>query len=80
MLHINRHKWEGNTSGYVARLNQTIEYLTGFKTLLPETVIGTGTVSGCCGLDRDEWILPGEMVEITAADAAEARLKSESGF
>ncbi len=60
-----RHRWEGNTSGYVARPIQVIEYLTGFQTLLPGTIIGMGTVPGCCGLERDEWILPGELIEIS---------------
>lgn len=57
--------WHGHTSAYTAHPTEVIEYLTRFQTLLPGTIIGMGTVPGCCGLDRDEWILPGELVEIT---------------
>jgi hypothetical protein len=42
-----------------------MDYLTSFQTVLPGTIVGMGTVPGCCGLDWDEWLLPGEVVEIT---------------
>lgn len=60
-----RYRWSGNTSGYTAHPGEVIERLLGYQTLLPGTIIGMGTVPGCCGLDRNEWILPGELIEIT---------------
>ncbi len=60
-----RYRWLGHTSAYTAHPAQVMEYLTSFQTVAPGTIIGMGTVPGCCGLDRDEWILPGEVIEIT---------------
>ena len=60
-----RYRWKGHTSDYTAHPAEVIEYLTSFQTVLPGTIVGMGTVPGCCGLDRDEWLLPGELVEIT---------------
>lgn len=60
-----RAQWNGTTSDYTAHPRKTIEYLSRFRSLEPGTVIGMGTVPGCCGLDRDEWIRPGDLVEIS---------------
>lgn len=60
-----REPWTGTTSDYSAHPLNVVEFLTRFRSLAPGTVIGMGTVPGCCGLDRDEWIRPGELVEIT---------------
>ena len=59
-----RYLWQGTTAEYSAPPGDVITYLTRFRSLVPGTIIGMGTVPGCCGLDRDEWIRPGEMVEI----------------
>lgn len=59
-----RYRWTGHTSAYTAHPAMVIEYLTSFQTVLPGTIIGMGTVPGCCGLDRDQWVLPGDQVEI----------------
>jgi len=59
-----RYEWNGNTSGYTAHPVEVLKYLTGFRTILPGTIVGMGTVPGCCGLDRDEWLLPGDLIEI----------------
>jgi 2-keto-4-pentenoate hydratase/2-oxohepta-3-ene-1,7-dioic acid hydratase in catechol pathway len=59
-----RYEWAGHTSAYTAHPVQVLEYLTNFQTILPGTIVGMGTVPGCCGLDRDEWLLPGELIEI----------------
>jgi 2-keto-4-pentenoate hydratase/2-oxohepta-3-ene-1,7-dioic acid hydratase in catechol pathway len=60
-----RYRWKGHTSDYTAHPAEVMDYLTSFQTVLPGTIVGMGTVPGCCGLDWDEWLLPGEVVEIT---------------
>jgi len=60
-----RYEWHGRTSGYAAHPVEVLEYLSSFQTVHPGTIVGMGTVPGCCGLDRDEWLLPGELIEIT---------------
>ena len=60
-----RDEWTGNTSGYNVHPLEIIEYISGFRSLKPGTIIGMGTIPWCCGLDRDEWILPGDKIKIT---------------
>lgn len=60
-----RLRFEGNTSGYSRTPGEVIYYLTRYRDIEPGTLIGMGTVPGCCGLDRDEWLLPGEEVQIS---------------
>jgi len=59
-----RYRWTGHTSGYVVHPAIVVEYLKSFQTVMPGTIVGMGTVPGCCGLDRNEWVLPGDLVEI----------------
>jgi 2-keto-4-pentenoate hydratase/2-oxohepta-3-ene-1,7-dioic acid hydratase in catechol pathway len=60
-----RLQWHGSTSEYTARPLEVLEYLASFRSLPPGMVIGMGTIPDCCGLDRDEWLRPGDLVEIT---------------
>lgn len=60
-----RYTWKGTTQDIIAHPQELIEHLTTFRSLLPGTVIGMGTIPGCCGLDRDEWLEPGNLVQIT---------------
>ena len=71
-LHLNvevnvggRIRWLGSTSEYSARPLEVLEFLASFRSLPAGMVIGMGTIPDCCGLDRDEWIRPGDVVEIT---------------
>ncbi len=56
--------FQGNTSEYSRTPREVIYYLTRYQDIAPGTLIGMGTIPGCCGLDRDEWLLPGEHVQI----------------
>jgi len=69
----NRFSWTGNTSCYTAHPLEIIEYLTESQTLKPGTILGLGTVAGCCGLERDEWLNPGELVSITIGNLGTLR-------
>lgn len=42
-----------------------MEYLSTIFTPPPGTIIGMGTIPGCCGLDNNQWLLPGDQVEIS---------------
>lgn len=61
----NRMQWNGSTSEYTARPLEVLEFLSSFRSLPVGMVIGMGTIPDCCGLDRDEWLLPGDLVKIT---------------
>jgi len=60
-----RFKWEGSTSEYAASPEDIIRFCSSIFTIRPGTVIGMGTIPGCCGLDNDLWICPGDAVSIT---------------
>lgn len=57
--------WQGSTSGYSHSPEEALQYLRSIFNPAPGTVIGMGTIADCCGLDRDEWIKPGDRIEIT---------------
>lgn len=60
-----RYTWKGTTQDIIAQPIEVIRHLTTFRSLPPGTVIGMGTIPGCCGLDRDEWLEPGDLIQIT---------------
>ncbi len=60
-----REPWTGTTSEYSMAPAEAIYQLARRQTLVAGTVIGMGTVPNTCGLDRDEWIVPGDEVAIT---------------
>ncbi len=60
-----RYKWGGTTSEYSASPDDIIRYCGGIFDLRPGTVIGMGTIPGCCGLDNDLWVCPGDRIDIT---------------
>ncbi|MBG9795177.1 hypothetical protein ABD76_23025 [Paenibacillus dendritiformis] len=61
----NRWIWEGSTSEYSAHPQEVVDYIGSIFTPPPGTIVGMGTIPGCCGLDRDQWIRPGDRVSIT---------------
>jgi 2-keto-4-pentenoate hydratase/2-oxohepta-3-ene-1,7-dioic acid hydratase in catechol pathway len=60
-----RYTWNGTTSDIIAHPREVIEFITGFRSLSPGTVIGMGTIPYCCGLDNDQWLEPGDFIQIT---------------
>ncbi len=60
-----RFVWKGSTSEYIRDPLKVMEYLNTIWELVPGTIVGMGTIPGCCGLDNNQWILPGERIEIT---------------
>lgn len=60
-----RHTWRGSSREYQVTPDDALRYLTTVFTPAPGTVVGLGTIPGCCGLDNDCWVVPGDQVEIT---------------
>ncbi|HOO73364.1 MAG TPA: fumarylacetoacetate hydrolase family protein [Spirochaetota bacterium] len=59
-----RFTWKGTTAEYYATPGKVLEYCAGIFTVQPGTVIGMGTIPGCCGLDNDLWLMPGDRISI----------------
>ncbi len=57
--------WKGTTASYIVTPQEILEYYLKIDDLRPGTVIGMGTIPGCCGLDNDLWLEPGDTVKIT---------------
>lgn len=57
--------WTGSTSEYSMSPVEVLHRLAVRQTIRAGTVVGMGTIPDCCGLDRDEWVLPGDEVAIT---------------
>lgn len=60
-----RLRWRGSTQEYALRAENVLGLLLDLSPLPAGTLVGLGTVPGCCGLDNDEWLRPGETVSLT---------------
>ncbi|OAV62970.1 fumarylacetoacetate hydrolase family protein [Enteractinococcus helveticum] len=59
-----RPAWRGSTSDYTHHPEELLAHVLRRRSLPAGTIIGMGTIPGCCGLDRDEWLNPGEAFTI----------------
>lgn len=59
-----RSAWLGSTSDYSHHPEELLAHILQRRSLPAGTIIGMGTIPGCCGLDRDEWLNPGEAFTI----------------
>ena len=55
---------EGTTAGAVHDIGDMLAYASTGERLQAGDVISTGTFPGCCGLELDRWITPGQTVEL----------------
>lgn len=55
---------EGGTASPVHGIGELIAYAAAGERLGPGDVISTGTMPGCCGLELDRWVQPGQTVEL----------------
>jgi 2-keto-4-pentenoate hydratase/2-oxohepta-3-ene-1,7-dioic acid hydratase in catechol pathway len=55
---------EGETAGAQHGIGEMLAYASRGECLMPGDVISTGTMPGCCGLELDRWIEPGQTVEL----------------
>jgi len=62
---VNGEIWsEGNSSLMHHRFDRIIEFASTEETLHPGDLIGSGTVTGGCGLELDRWVKPGDVIEL----------------
>ena len=55
---------EGATAGAVHDIGEMLAYASKGERLDAGDVISTGTMPGCCGLEHDRWIEPGQTVQL----------------
>jgi len=55
---------EGGTAGPAHEIGAMIAYAAAGERLGAGDVISTGTMPGCCGLEHDRWLRPGQTVEL----------------
>jgi 2-keto-4-pentenoate hydratase/2-oxohepta-3-ene-1,7-dioic acid hydratase in catechol pathway len=55
---------EGATAGAQHGLGAMVAYASRDETLAPGDMLSTGTLPGCCGLEHDRWLRPGQVVEM----------------
>lgn len=60
-----RYNWHGSTSEYKEHPEEVARFIRTVFTPLPGTIFGMGTVPDCTGLDNDQWIEPGDLIEIS---------------
>ena len=66
-VRVNGEEWgSGSSADMQFSMEEIVEYISRDETLFPGDVIGSGTVPGCCGLELDRWIQPGDVVELEA--------------
>ena len=58
-------RFKGSTAEVSHEAEATIAWLQMACPLVPGTVIGMGTIPGCTGLDFDEFLNPGDKIEIS---------------
>lgn len=58
-------RWTGTTSDYVMTPIDLLMDLASRQSIAAGTIVGMGTVPNTCGLERDEWLDPGERIDIT---------------
>jgi 2-keto-4-pentenoate hydratase/2-oxohepta-3-ene-1,7-dioic acid hydratase in catechol pathway len=64
-VRVNGETWaKGSTSGMQHSPAAMVAYASEGEELRPGEVFATGTLPGCCGLEIDRWIEPGDEVEL----------------
>jgi 2-keto-4-pentenoate hydratase/2-oxohepta-3-ene-1,7-dioic acid hydratase in catechol pathway len=62
---VNGEVWSRGTSSDMHwTFPQMVEHVSRGEDVWPGDVYGSGTSFGCCGLDLDRWIQPGDVVEL----------------
>jgi 2-keto-4-pentenoate hydratase/2-oxohepta-3-ene-1,7-dioic acid hydratase in catechol pathway len=55
---------EGATAGAAHDVGAMLAYASTGERLEPGDTFSTGTMPGCCGLEQDRWIQPGQTIEL----------------
>jgi len=65
---VNGEKWcSGTTYGMLHSFEAMIECASRSETLYPGEIFGSGTIGGCCGLEMDRYLSPGQTIELDIA-------------
>jgi len=64
-VRVNGESWGKNrTSGMFHTFEHTIAFVSEDETLHPGEFFGSGTIGGCCGLESNRWLKPGDVIEL----------------
>lgn len=64
-VYVNGTPWgEGSTAGMQHGLATMIAYAALGERLEPGELLATGTIPGCCGVELDRWVAPGDVVSL----------------
>lgn len=64
-VYVNGEAWaESTTANMLHTFEDMIAYVSRSETLHAGEFFGTGTIGGCCGLEMDRWLKPGDVVEL----------------
>lgn len=64
-VRVDGEEWcSGSTEGAAHELGEMLAFASAGECLMPGDVISTGTIPGCCGLELDRWVRPGQTVEL----------------
>jgi 2-keto-4-pentenoate hydratase/2-oxohepta-3-ene-1,7-dioic acid hydratase in catechol pathway len=64
-VHVDGELWcEGSTAGAAHDIGEMLAHASAGERLDTGDVISTGTMPGCCGLELDRWIRPGQTVRL----------------
>ncbi len=64
-VRVNGEIWgEGTTAGMQHDLAAMVAYAALGEQLQPGELLATGTIPGCCGVELDRWLSPGDDVEL----------------
>jgi 2-keto-4-pentenoate hydratase/2-oxohepta-3-ene-1,7-dioic acid hydratase in catechol pathway len=55
---------EGSTAGPQHDVGAMLAFASAGERLEPGDVVSTGTMPGCCGLELDRWVQPGQTIEL----------------
>lgn len=62
---VNGEVWcEGSTAGGLWTLDEVVGHIAADERLVPGEVISLGTLAGCCGLELDHFLQPGDTVRL----------------
>lgn len=62
---VNGQVWgSGTTANMQHTIGDVVAYASLGEPLMPGELLGTGTVPGCCGLEVDRWVQPGDTVRL----------------
>jgi 2-keto-4-pentenoate hydratase/2-oxohepta-3-ene-1,7-dioic acid hydratase in catechol pathway len=64
-VRVNGETWASSTtSNMMHSFEDMIAFVTVSETVHAGEFFGSGTIGGCCGLEMDRWIKPGDVVEL----------------